>query len=78
MDSASLDSMDIYASVLKRQENTSGLHRLAQELVAVDMKRPEAWVAVSLYSEARGDRDRALEFADKVFEGDSRPPKHLR
>jgi hypothetical protein len=43
------------------------LHRLAHDLLNTDQKRPEPWLVVAVYSESRGDTEKALTFVDKVL-----------
>ncbi|CAN0414318.1 unnamed protein product, partial [Ectocarpus sp. 8 AP-2014] len=42
--------------------------RLANELLSTDPMRAEAWVVMALYSEVRGDKDKATVFVDKALE----------
>jgi tetratricopeptide (TPR) repeat protein len=43
------------------------LNRLAHDLVGVCPARPEPWVAVALFQDAKGDRTQALAFVDKAL-----------
>ena len=40
--------------------------RLANELLSADPNRAEAWVVMALYSEVRGEKEKAASFVDKV------------
>jgi hypothetical protein len=35
-------------------------------MLQISSRRPEPWVAVALYSEMKGEKDKALGFVDKV------------
>ena len=45
---------------------------LAHDLVSTNRKRPEAWIAVALYAETRGEKEKALTFVEKAIALDSR------
>ena len=72
MDPLNLDHMDHYAVLSRRRGGVGDLNRLARDLVAANRRRPEAWLAVALHADARGDRDAALRFVEKAIALDSR------
>lgn len=43
------------------------LVRLANELLSTDPRRAEAWVVIALYSQVRGEKEKAVSFVDKVL-----------
>ena len=49
------------------EENEDDLNRLTNELIAVDSHRPEAWVAISLYCDLKGEKEKALTFIEKAL-----------
>jgi len=60
-----VEGMDIFARLLAKQCNVAELGRLSNDLLMVDDKRPEAWVALALYHEALGDSEKAIAFVEK-------------
>ena len=60
-----VEGMDTFANLLAKQCNVSELGRLSGDLLMVDDKRPEAWVALACYHEALGDSEKAIAFVDK-------------
>lgn len=72
IDEHSVDGMDQYAQVLQQKGAIADLGRLAQDLLALDDKRPEPWAALSLYHMAHQDTDKALAFIDKAIAVDQR------
>ena len=50
-----LDGMDSYASLIRAQQDTLRLNRLAHELLSVSTDRAEAWVAAALHCELKGE-----------------------
>jgi anaphase-promoting complex subunit 7 len=75
-----VDQMDEYASLLRSEERGEDLNRLAHELIAVDSNRPQTWVAVALYSDLKGEKEKAIAFLDKAIALDKRhvPSYHLK
>lgn len=67
-----VEGMDTYASLLAKQCNVAELGRLSSDLLTVDDKRPEAWVALALYHEALGDSEKAIAFVEKGISFDER------
>ena len=59
--------MDQYAAILKSQSKLADLNKLSHELLRVNDKRPEGWIALARYAESKGQLDRALAFCDKVY-----------
>ncbi|CAM9451125.1 unnamed protein product, partial [Hapterophycus canaliculatus] len=68
VDDANMDLMDCYGVVMRQKTMPGGLNRLANELLSTDPMRAEAWVVMALYSEVRGDKDKAIIFVDKALE----------
>ncbi|CAM9599204.1 unnamed protein product [Ectocarpus fasciculatus] len=68
VDDANVDLMDCYGVVMRQKTMPGGLNRLANELLSTDPMRAEAWVVMALYSEVRGDKDKATVFVDKALE----------
>ena len=71
-DNLNLDYMDHCAVLAKRRGQANDLNRLAHDLVSTNRKRPEAWIAVALYAETRGEKEKALTFVEKAIALDSR------
>ncbi|KAH8051971.1 hypothetical protein JL722_10416 [Aureococcus anophagefferens] len=71
-DNLNLDYMDHCAVLAKRRGQANDLNRLAHDLVSTNRKRPEAWIAVALYAETRGETEKALGFVEKAIALDSR------
>lgn len=67
LDPTVVDSMDIYADILAKQNSLDELNQLASDLLDVDDKRPEAWTTLALYHEARLDHEKALAFVEKAI-----------
>lgn len=62
--------MDYYAVLLRQKSAGPLLNSLAHKLMSVDQKRPEPWVAVALYSDLKGDRDKAMALVDRALQLD--------
>jgi hypothetical protein len=60
--------MDFYAVLLRQKGAAPHLNTLAHKLMSVDTRRPEPWIAVALHSDLKGERERALVFADKAVQ----------
>ncbi|KAH8045528.1 serine/threonine kinase [Aureococcus anophagefferens] len=71
-DNLNLDYMDHCAVLAKRRGQANDLNRLAHDLASTNRKRPEAWIAVALYAETRGETEKALGFVEKAIALDSR------
>jgi anaphase-promoting complex subunit 7 len=72
LDENNVECMDQYAQLFQRRNALGDLNRLAAELLEIDDKRPEAWVCLALYHEARSDHEKALAFVDKAIALDQR------
>jgi tetratricopeptide (TPR) repeat protein len=58
IDPRSMDGMDLYAYLLSRSaKNSATLGALAQELLATDASKPEAWVAAACYAKSSATQD---------------------
>ena len=60
LDENNVECMDQYAQLFQRRNALADLNRLAADLLEIDDKRPEAWVCLALYHEARNDHEKAL------------------
>jgi len=60
LDENNIECMDQYAQLFQRRNALADLNRLAADLLDIDDKRPEAWVCLALYHEARNDHEKAL------------------
>lgn len=67
-----IDYMDQYAQLLARSDKTTALNELADALLILDDKRPEAWTTLSLYHEVKENHDKALAFVEKAISLDQR------
>lgn len=67
-----MDDMDQYAQLLARDEKVTALNELADALLMIDDKRPEAWTTLALYHELKENHDKALSFVDKALLLDQR------
>ena len=65
IDNACIDKMDHYAVALNATNNVVELNRLTHDLLRIDNRKPETWVAAALYWDGKGDRLRALSYAEK-------------
>jgi len=65
VDNACMDKMDHYALALNATNNVVELNRLTHDLMRINNRKPETWVAASLYWDAKEDRLRALSYAEK-------------
>jgi anaphase-promoting complex subunit 7 len=72
VDDGCMEKMDEYGHLLQKRGAEASLNRLASQLLELDDKRPEAWVALSLYHYARHDNQKALTFVDKAINLDQR------
>lgn len=60
LDENNVECMDQYAQLFQKRNALADLNRLAADLLDIDDKRPEAWVCLALYHEARNDHEKAL------------------
>lgn len=60
IDPNNVDCMDQYAHLLQKRGATEDLNRLASQMLELDDKRPEAWVSLALYHQARNDNEKAV------------------
>jgi len=73
VDECNLDGMDLYAStIIRGGGNVEDLNSLARETMEIDGKRPEPWTTAALYSDLKGDKEKALMFAEKAIFLDKR------
>jgi len=67
-DETNLDGMGHFATCVRQHRSKEELNGLAYKLLSIDDLRPEPWVAVALYSESCGDRDKALGYIARALE----------
>lgn len=67
-----MEAMDQYGQLLAREDKISALNELADALLIIDDKRPEAWTTLSLYHEVKENHDKALAFVEKAISLDQR------
>jgi anaphase-promoting complex subunit 7 len=67
-----MEDMDQYAHILGREHRIDDLNELAESLLAVDDKRPEAWATLAIYYEALEDHSKATAFLEKAISLDQR------
>lgn len=60
LDENNVECMDQYAQLFQKRNALAELNQLAADLLEIDDKRPEAWVCLALYHEARNDHEKAL------------------
>ena len=70
----SLEGMDIYASLIRAQRDLPRLNSLTKELLDINDKCAEAWIAVALFCDLKNDTINAIQFVEKALELD---PNHL-
>lgn len=62
-----IDHMDKYAYILSRFKRPHDLNALADSLLMLDDRRPEAWATLAVYHQSRGDHDKAVTCIDKAL-----------
>lgn len=67
-----IDHMDKYALILSKLKRSSDLNALADSLLVLDDRRPEAWAALSIYHQSRDDQDKAMLFVEKALSLDQK------
>lgn len=72
IDEYEMESMDQYAQLFQRRCAHTELNRLAGDLLDLNDKRPEPWVCLALYHQARAEHEKALAFVDKAINLDQR------
>jgi anaphase-promoting complex subunit 7 len=65
LESTQMEGMDQYAHILGRERRVDDLNELADSLLAIDDKRPEAWTTLAIYYEALDDHSKATAFLEK-------------
>ena len=72
LDAECLDQVDEYAGLIKSQGNIAALNKLTEEVFRVSEERPEPWLCMARYCEAKGDLDQALFYTEKAILIDNR------
>ena len=72
LEDTQVECMDQYGQILAHQDHLDSLNELADSLLIIDDKRPEAWTTLALYHEARSDHEKALAFVEKAIALDQR------
>ena len=67
-----IDHMDKYALILSKFNRSSDLNALADSLLMLNDRRPEAWATLAIYHHNRGDCDKAINFIDKALSLDQK------
>lgn len=67
-----MEAMDQYAHILGREHRIDDLNDLADSLLTIDDKRPEAWTTLAIYYEALEDHTKATAFLEKAISMDQR------
>lgn len=67
-----VECMDQYAQLLARGDKLSALNELADCLLIINDKRPEAWTTLALYHEVKANHEKALAFVEKAISLDQR------
>ena len=72
-------SMDLYAYLLKKENELLELNRLGHTLVratAGARDAPQCWAVLGMYAEGKGNRERASELLDRaIAQGHARAPR---
>ena len=64
--------MDLYAHILASKGRVGDLNELADRLLTLDDRAPEAWTTLALYQHVKGEFEKALCFVEKALELDQR------
>jgi len=73
VDECNLDGMDLYAStIIRGGGDAEDLNSLARETMEIDNQRAEPWTTAALYSDLKGDKEKAVMFAEKAITVDKR------
>lgn len=67
-----IQDMDRYAHILGREQRIDDLNELADALLSIDDKRPEAWATLAIYYESMEDHTKATTFLEKAISLDQR------
>jgi len=63
-----MEHMDYYAVLLRQKGAGGALAGLAHRLMGLDMTRPEAWIAASLHSDMRGEKEGSLSLIERAIQ----------
>mmetsp|Transcript_11628 Transcript_11628/g.16915 ORF Transcript_11628/g.16915 Transcript_11628/m.16915 type:complete len:335 (-) Transcript_11628:189-1193(-) len=72
IDEHNMDCMDQYAQLFQWRGALPELSLLSADLLDLDDKRPEAWVCLALFHQARNDNEKAIAFVEKAIALDQR------
>jgi len=67
-----IDHMDKYALILSKTKRSSDLNTLADSLLLLDDRRPEAWTTLAIYHQSRGDHGKAMKSVEKALSLDQK------
>ncbi|RKP05735.1 hypothetical protein THASP1DRAFT_32429 [Thamnocephalis sphaerospora] len=67
LDAKVVEHMDRFAGLVHGQKNAILLNRVAEELINVNERRPEGWVAMAIYCQNRAEFERGLMLADRAL-----------
>jgi tetratricopeptide (TPR) repeat protein len=71
IDSTFVDSMDICAYLLKGKGQLTELNRISHDLLQANPYRAETWTSISMYYDAKGRKEKAMEHLNKAIDIDS-------
>ncbi|KAL6053231.1 hypothetical protein QOT17_018125 [Balamuthia mandrillaris] len=67
VDNLYMESMDLYASIMKSKGKMVELNKLSQDMVKIDARRPETLTTIAIYVDSKGQKSKALELANKAL-----------
>jgi tetratricopeptide (TPR) repeat protein len=72
LDPDAIEGLDTFAFILRQQGNFTLVHRLANELMDLCDRRPEAWVSKAILHEMKSEHDEAMKHIEKAISLDKR------
>jgi tetratricopeptide (TPR) repeat protein len=72
MDSKYVDSMDIYAFLIREKGDLSALNKLAHDLLEANPYRAETWTVIAIYCDAKHRKEKALVHLERALNIDPR------
>ena len=67
-----IDHMDKYAFILSKAKRINDLNALADSLLLLNNRRPEAWSTLAIYHKTKGDFDKAMALVEKALSLDQK------